>query len=80
MAPRVAEGDWFFVDPDEPAAPGRLVGVADPDTGERTCRLLAEEDGRWVLRAVDARWPSRVLDGDLVTMITGTVVFVGSGV
>ena len=30
MAPRVRAGDYIWIDPDEPAADGRLVAVRDP--------------------------------------------------
>ena len=80
MVPRVCARDFFFVDPDEPAEPGRLVGLRDPESGEVTCRLLVAEDGKRLFRAADPHWPDRVLTRDNETMIAGTVVFVGSGV
>ena len=82
MAPRVCAADWFYVDPDEPAEPGRLAGLRDPETGEETCCLLIEEetDGRRMFRALDADWPAYVLDRESETMMAGTVVFAGRGV
>ena len=75
MSPRLEEGDWLWVDPDEPAEPGRLVAIEDPETGERTARLMV--DGR-VLRAVSGDRPDIVVTRDNETMILGTVVFMGS--
>ena len=78
MAPDLPRGWWAFVDPDEPMAPGRLVGVDDPETGEVTVRRLVEEDGRRMLRAADPAWPDVVVTADNETLIRGTVVFVGA--
>ena len=78
MAPRFEAGVWLYVDPDEPAEAGRYVGIEDPRTGMRTARLMVEEGGRRVLRALDDGWPEIVLDHDNETMILGTVVFGGS--
>ena len=36
MAPRVRAGDYVWIDPDEPAADGRLVAVRDPERGGET--------------------------------------------
>ena len=80
MQPRFAAGDHLFVDPDEPAEPGRFVAIEDPETGERTARLMEARDGRRVLRPLDAHWPELVVDRDNETMILGTVVFAGNGV
>ena len=80
MAPDLPRGWWAFVDPDEPMAPGRLVGVDDPETGGVTVRRLAEEDGRLVLRAADPGWPDIVVTRDNETLIRGTVVLVGAAV
>ena len=33
MAPRVCAGDYVRIDPDEPAAAGRLVAMRDPGRG-----------------------------------------------
>ena len=78
MRPRFEAGDWLYVDPDEPAEPGRCVGIEDPDGGGRTARLMVERDGRRVLRALDGGRPDIVLDRDNETMILGTVVFRGA--
>ena len=80
MAPDLPRGWWAFVDPDEPMAPGRLVGVDDRETGETTVRRLVEEDGRLILRAADAGWPDMVVTADNETLIRGTVVLVGAAV
>ena len=80
MAPQVRAGEWIYIDPDEPARPGRLIGVCDPETGERTCRLMVEAEGQTTLQALDAAWPHIVLTRENETMILGTVTFVGGGV
>ena len=62
MAPRVRAGDNVWIDPDEPAADGRLVAVCGPGRGgETVVRLLVERDGRRTLRALDERCPERTV-------------------
>ena len=81
MAPRVREGDYVRVDPDEPAADGRFVAVRDPERGgETVVRLLVERDGHRILRAFDERCPERIVDAGNETDIQGVVVFVGNTV
>ena len=81
MAPRVRAGDYVWIDPDEPAADGRLVAVRDPGRGgETVVRLLVERDGRRTLRALDGRCPERAVDAGNETDIRGVVVFVGNTV
>ena len=78
MSPPLGDGVWLYVDPDEPAEPGRCVAIDDPDTGGRTARLMVERDGRRVLRALADGWPEIVLTYDNETMMLGTVVFQGA--
>ena len=81
MAPRVRTGDYIWIDPDEPAVPGRLVAVRDPGRGgETVVRLLVERDGRRILCALDDRCPERTVDAGNETDIRGVVVFVGNTV
>ena len=81
MAPRVRAGDYVWIDPDEPAADGRLVAVRDPARGgETVVRLLVERDGCRTLRALDGRCPERTVDAGNETDIRGVVVFVGNEV
>ena len=81
MAPRVRAGDYIWIDPDEPAADGRLVAVRDPARGgETVVRRLVERDGRRTLRALDERCPERTVDAGNETDIRGVVVFVGNTV
>ena len=81
MAPRVRAGDYIWVDPDEPAADGSFVAVRDPGRGgETVVRLLVERDGRRTLRALDERYPERIVDAENETDIRGVVVFVGNTV
>ena len=77
MAPDPPRGRWAFVDPDEPMAPGLLLGVDDPETGKVTVRRLVVEDGRRILRAADPGWPDIVVTRDNETLIRGTVVLIG---
>ena len=80
MAPLLPRGHWAFVDPDEPMAPGLLVGVDDRETGGVIVRLLVAEDGRRFLRAADPGWPDIEVTADNETDIRGTVVVVGRAV
>ena len=80
MEPFYRDGDFLYVDPDEPAADGRFVGVEDAETGERTIRQYFESEGRRVLRAARGDWPEVVLDRETTTMILGVVVFEGRAV
>ena len=77
-APRVPEGGWVWVDPDEPADPGRLVAAwADAAESATIVRLMVAEDGRRLLRALGEGFPDIELTRDNETMIRGAVVFVG---
>ena len=77
MAPRVRAGAYAWVDPDEPAADGRLVAVRDPGRGgETVVRRLVERDGRRTLRVLDERCPERTVGADNDTDIQGVVVLV----
>ena len=77
MAPWILDGDFVYVDPDEPAAAGRFVAVRDPESGEWTVRQLLDRNGRRVLRALAPEWQECVVDADNKTMIGGVVVFAG---
>ena len=75
MRPAFRAGDFAYVDPDVPVAPGAFVCVRRDKT--TTVRLYAEERGRRVLRTLE---PDRVeceVKADNETMIRGVVVFVG---
>ena len=79
MAPRLADGDFAYIDPDEPARDGRIVGVRDPETGETVARLLVvDDDGSRVLRALHPEVPDREVTRDNETEICGVVVFAGN--
>ena len=77
MAPRIREGDYAYVDPDEPATHGRLVAVWDKAQRGTLIRLLIERDGRRVLRTMDESCPDQTVDSSNETDIQGVVVFVG---
>lgn len=56
MRPRMGVDEYVWVDPDAPAAHGRLVVARDSGRfGETVVRLLIERDGRRILRAFDER-------------------------
>ena len=79
MSPALRAGDYAYVDPAEPAEPGRLVAIHD-GSGGTTVREMVARSGRRVLRALVPGWPERVLDADNETMIRGVVVFEGRDV
>ena len=79
MSPAPRAGDYAYVDPAEPAEPGRLVAIHD-GSGGTTVREMVARSGRRVLRALAPGWPERVLDADNETMIRGVVVFEGRDV
>ena len=58
LAPLAAAGDFAYIDPDEPAAHGRIVAVRADGPGSATpVRLMAVESGRSVLRAANPGQP-----------------------
>ena len=75
MAPLFADGDWAYVDPDEPAAHGSVVLFGYGE--DAVVRLLVVEDGRRALRALSGDWPEIVVDEDNETGIRGVAVFRG---
>ena len=77
MAPEFLEGDYLYVDPDEPARAGGCVAIRDPENGVATARRYDVEDGRRVLRALTRDQPETVLDAVNETMVLGGVVFAG---
>lgn len=77
MAPRIRDGDYLYVDPDEPAVHGRFVAVRDAQGGATTVRLLLRNGGRTVLRTLDGSQPDTVVDAANETDIQGVVVFMG---
>ena len=80
MAARFSDGDYLYVDPEEPAVGGRFVAGRSGANGETDVRLLVEVEGRRVLRALQPGWRERVLDADTETDILGVVVFAGERV
>ena len=80
MAPAFRDGDYAWVDPDEPAVEGGFAGVRDPRAGKTVIRRIGRADGRLVLRTLNPPRVERVLAGDEETRIEGAAVFVGNGV
>lgn len=77
MAPNFSDGDFAYLDPDEPAVHGRFVGVYEPESRETVVRLYVVEHGKRLLRAMRAEIPDRVVTHDNETDIRGTVVLWG---
>ena len=78
MRPAFRAGDFAYVDPDVPVAPGAFVCVRRDKT--TTVRLYAEERGRRVLRTLEPDRVEGTVDAgnaDGGTTIRGVVVFVG---
>ena len=81
LAPLAAAGDFAYVDPDEPAAHGRIVAVRVDGPGSATLvRLMAVESGRSLVRAADPGRADIEVTRANETMIRAVVVFVGRAV
>ena len=79
MAPRISRGDYVYVDPDGPAADGSVVLFGRG--ADAVARLLvAEADGRRVLRAARDGYPEIVVDADNEADIRGVAVFAGRAI
>ena len=79
MVPAFRDGDYVWVDPDEPMVDGGFVGVRDPRTGRKVVRRLGRESGHLVLRTLNPPGVERELLGDEVMEIEGAVVFSAAG-
>ena len=75
MRPAFRAGDFAYVDPDVPVAPGAFVCVR-LDRATTTVRLYAEERGRRLPRALEPDRVERAVDADGGT-IRGVVVSLG---
>lgn len=80
MEPWFRDGEFAYVDPDEPAVYRRFVAFREPGSDTTRIRQLVVSDGRRVLRASAPGWPECVVDADNETMILGEVVFAGRAV
>ena len=81
LAPLAAAGDFAYVDPDEPAAHGRIVAVrADGLGSARQAWLMAVEDGRSVLRVTNPGRSGMEATRANETMIRAVAVFAGRAV
>ena len=74
-------GDFAYVDPDEPAAHGRILAVRAGGPGRTTrVRLMAVENDRSVLRTAKPGRRDMEVTRANETMIRGVVGFVGRAV
>lgn len=76
MAPAFEHGDFAYVDPDLPMAPGDFVAVLRD--GTTTVRQLRDTDGRRVLWALNPEQMDCVVDASNRRLIRGVVVFRGN--
>ena len=78
---RTAAGDFASVDPDDPAAHGRIVAVRAEGPGSAALvRLMAVENGRSVPRAANPSRPDTEVSCANEAMMRAVVVFVGRAV
>ncbi|MYE11808.1 MAG: S24 family peptidase [Gammaproteobacteria bacterium] len=80
LAPWLRRGEFVWADPDVVAAPGRVVAVRAADGGGALVRLLVEEGGARVLRALRPGYPDLPYDDDAEGRLIGTVVFTGEAI
>ena len=77
MAPRFPDGEYIFVDPDEPAGNGSFVVVRRANDGAATFKQLVVEDGRRYLKAANPNWPQPIVEAEADAAVCGVVVFQG---
>ena len=78
LVPLAAAGDFASVEPDEPAAHGRIVAVrADSPGGATLVRLMAVESGRSVLQKTIPGRPDMEVTRANETMVRAVAVFGG---
>ena len=77
MAPRFLDGEYIFVDPDEPAGSGSFVVVRRANDGAATFKQLLVEDGRRYLKAANPDWPEPIVEAAADAAVCGVVVFQG---
>lgn len=80
MAPRFADGELIFVDPDAEARHGSFVVVRLEDTQQATFKQLIIEGGRRFLRPLNERWPDPIIELNSHATLCGVVVFQGRAV
>ena len=78
MAPAFERGDFVYVDPDVPMAPGDFVAVIQDST--TTVRQLKDMDRQPVLWTLNPERPDCVVHAGNETLIRGVVVFYGNTV
>ena len=80
-APLAAAGDFASVDPNQPAAHGRIVAVRADSPGSTTpVRLVTVENGWSVPRTADPGRPGIAVTRADETMLRAVAVFVGCAV
>ncbi len=80
MAPRFADGELIFVDPDAEARHGSFVVVRLDDAAQATFKQLIIEGGRRFLRAINERWPDPIIEINSHATLCGVVIFKGQAV
>ena len=80
VPPEFRAGDFVYVDPDEPAAPGRFVALAADDAETATVGRVVDDGRTWRVRTADGARPDIVFGTDAETAILGVVVFTGARV
>ena len=80
LAPWFRRGDFVWADPDVLAAPGRVVAVRAAAGKGTLVRLLVEDGGERVLRALDPGYPDLPYDDAAECRLIGTVVFTGEAI
>lgn len=77
MEPRFHEGEIIFVDPSVRPSHGKFVVVRLPGRTEAILRQLNNEGGRYVLTALNADWPTPIIEVNEDSILCGTVIFKG---
>ncbi len=61
MEPRISDGDWVFIDRNQPIEPGKFVAAVV--FGKAVARKLTKVNGRFWLETLDGARPQLVTDG-----------------
>lgn len=80
LAPWFRRGEFVWADPDVAAAPGRIVAVRAATGDGALVRLLVEDGGARVLRALGPGYADVPYDDAAEGRLIGTVVFTGEAI